>query len=214
MNMPIAAEISGKEFQRDGVPLTDKVPAYWQSVYHGEVESPELGRVVLDKEGVKSSIGHGIGSLKSAAFFAVPEVIQKGRVFDRQRNRKGRGYDTAVLAAPVSIGGKEYICEVVVEQRQNRQGFYLHKVELKEKLGNVFKTSTEGGTRQASKSILAFLNDEINTLWKKCSKILDENGEPLVVYHVILDKPHKITQEITHTKKPATLVRESRVSLF
>lgn len=126
MNMPIAAEISGKEFQRDGVPLTDKVPAYWQSVYHGEVESPELGRVVLDKEGVKSSIGHGIGSLKSAAFFAVPEVIQKGRVFDRQRNRKGRGYDTAALAAPVSIGGKEYICEVVVEQRQNRQGFYLH----------------------------------------------------------------------------------------
>ncbi len=179
-----------------------------------EVESPELGRVVLDKEGVKSSIGHGIGSLKSAAFFAVPEVIQKGRVFDRQRNRKGRGYDTAALAAPVSIGGKEYICEVVVEQRQNRQGFYLHEVELKEKLGNVFKTSTEGGTRQASKSILAFLNDEINTLWKKCSKILDENGEPLVVYHVILDKPHKITQEIPHTKKPATLVRESRVSLF
>ncbi len=49
---------------------------------------------------------------------------------------------------------------------------------------------------------------------EKCSKILDENGEPLVVYHVILDKPHKITQEITHTKKPATLVRESRVSLF
>ena len=72
MNMPIAAEISGKEFQRDGVPLTDKVPAYWQGVYHGEVESPELGRVVLDKEGVKSSIGHGIGSLKSAAFFCCP----------------------------------------------------------------------------------------------------------------------------------------------
>ena len=89
MSMRVVAEITGKEFQSDGVPLTDKVPSYWQDVYYGGVESPELGRVVLDKEGVKSSMGHGIGALKAAAFYAVPEVIQKGRVFDRQQNWKG-----------------------------------------------------------------------------------------------------------------------------
>ena len=183
MSMPTVTEISGKEFQSDGVPLTDKVPAYWQDSYHGGVESPELGRVILDKEGVKSSMGHGIGALKAAAFYAVPEVIQKGKVFDRQQNWKGRGYDTAVLAAPISIAGNEYICEVIVEQRPNRQGFYLHEVEVKEKLGNVFKTSTEGGTRQAPRSILALRDAEVNTIWENCSKVVDENGEPMVVYH-------------------------------
>ena len=183
MSMPIVTEITGKEFQSDGVPLTDKVPAYWQGSYQGGVVSPELGRVVLDKEGVKSSMGHGIGALKAAAFYAVPEVIQKGKVFDRQQNWKGRGYDTAVLAAPISIAGKEYICEVIVEQRPNRQGFYLHEVEVKEKLGNVFKTATQGSTRQASRSILALRDAEVNTIWENCSKVVDENGEPLVVYH-------------------------------
>lgn len=200
MSMPTVTEISGKEFQSDGVPLTDKVPAYWQDSYHGGVESPELGRVILDKEGVKSSMGHGIGALKAAAFYAVPEVIQKGKVFDRQQNWKGRGYDTAVLAAPISIAGNEYICEVIVEQRPNRQGFYLHEVEVKEKLGNVFKTSTEGGTRQAPRSILALRDAEVNTIWENCSKVVDENGEPLVVYHG------------TSSPKPFTVFGEKKAS--
>lgn len=183
MNMPVVAMLTGQEFQSDGVKLTDKVPAYWDGTYQGSVESPELGRVVLDKEGVQSSIGHGVGRLKAAAFYAVPDVIQKGRVFDRQKDWKGRGYDTAVIAAPISIGEKEYICEVVVEQRSNRQGFYVHEVEIKEKLGNVFKTATKGSTRQASRSILALRDAEVNTIWKNCSKVVDENGEPRVVYH-------------------------------
>jgi len=169
MNMQIVAKLTGHEFQSDGVKLTDKVPAYWDGSYQGSVESPELGRVVLDKEGVQSSIGHGIGKLKAAAFYAVPDVIQKGRVFDRQKDWKGRGYDTAVIAAPISIGEREYICEVVVEQRSNKQGYYLHEVEIKEKLGNVFKTATEGSTRQAPRSILALRDTEVNTIWENCS---------------------------------------------
>lgn len=183
MSMPIVASLSGKEFQRDGVKLTDKVTAYWREEFGGKATSPELGDVSLDIQGVKSSLGHGIGALKAAAFYAVPKVVQNGKVFNRSANWKNRGYDTAALAAPISIAGKEYICEIVVEQRPNRQGFYLHEVEVKEKLGNVFKTSTEGGTRQASRSILARWNDKVNTIFENCSKVVDENGEPLVVYH-------------------------------
>lgn len=183
MSMPTVAKLSGKEFQKDGVPLTDKVPAYWNDVYHGAVESPEIGRVILDREGVKSSMGHGIGALKSAAFYAVPDEIRFGRVFDRQTNWKERGYDTAVIAAPIYIGDTEYICEVEVEQRPNKQSFYVHEVEIKEKLSNVFKTSTEGGTRQASRSILAQRANEFNTLLENVSKVVDENGEPMEVYH-------------------------------
>ena len=98
-----------------------------------------------------------------------------------------------MLAAPISIAGKEYICEVIVEQRPNRQGFYLHEVEVKEKLGNVFKTATQGSTRQASRSILALRNSEVNTIWEKCSKTVDENGEPLVEYRysAYISKPHR-----------------------
>lgn len=113
-------------------------------------------------------MGHGIGALKAAAFYAVPEVIQKGKVFDRQQNWKGRGYDTAVLAAPISIADKEYICEVIVEQRPNRQGFYLHEVQIKEKLPDVFKTGVVTGTSGASRSRLL-------DVWQRVKQI-EENG--------------------------------------
>lgn len=183
MTMPPVTSLTGQEFQKDGVPLTEKVTRLWKERFNGVAISPELGEVRLDLEGVKSSIGHGIGSLKSAAFACVEDVIRNGIVFDRQENWKGRGYDTAVIAAPVTIKDVEYICEVVVEQRSNRQGFYLHEVEIKKKLEDVFKTSTEGGTSQASRSILALRAEDVKREEENMSKVVDENGEPLVVYH-------------------------------
>ena len=47
----------------------------------------------------------------------------------------------------------------------------------------MFKTATEGSTRQASRGILALRDAEVNTIWKNVSKVVEENGEPLVVYH-------------------------------
>lgn len=190
MSMEPVAAISGQEFQKDGIPLTEKVTKFWKERFNGVAISPELGEVRLDLEGVKSSIGHGIGSLKSAAFACVEDVIRNGVVFDRQKNWKERGYDTAVIAAPVTIKGVEYVCEVVVEQRTNRQGFYLHEVEIKKKLEDVFKTSTEGGTPQASRSILALRAEDVKRAEEGMSKVVDENGEPLVVYH---GSPHVFT---------------------
>lgn len=183
MTMPPVTALTGQEFQKDGVPLTEKVTKLWKEQFNGIAISPELGEVRLDLEGVKSSIGHGIGSLKSAAFACVEDVIRNGIVFDRQENWKGRGYDTAVIAAPVTIKDVEYICKVVVEQRSNRQGFYLHEVEIKKKLEDVFKTSTEGGTPQASRSILALRAEDVKREEENMSKVVDENGEPRVVYH-------------------------------
>ena len=50
------------------------------------------------------------------------------------------------MIAPLKINGIDYVGEVVVEQRPNRQGFYLHEVEIKEKLADEFKPPTQGGT--------------------------------------------------------------------
>lgn len=79
------AEITGKEFQKDGVPLTDKVTAYYKRVYNNQVINPKLGLVEIEKHGVKSDLGHRLGALKSAAFMCVPQVIEKGFIFDRQK---------------------------------------------------------------------------------------------------------------------------------
>ena len=56
MNMATVTFISGQEFQKDGIPLTEKVTKFWKERYNGIAVSPELGEVKLDIEGVKSSL--------------------------------------------------------------------------------------------------------------------------------------------------------------
>ena len=173
------ANLTGQEFQKDGVRLTDKVSAYFNSI--GNVaHNEELGDIVLDKDTVKASMSHGIGRLKASAFMAVKDVIEKGFIFNRETNWKGRGYDTAVIVSPIKIGGEDYICEVVVKKNDKRNSFYLHEVEIKKTLEDMFKTTTEGAISQASKLILGKHLAEVKG---NVSKVVDENGEPLVVYH-------------------------------
>ena len=170
MNGDPVIELIGNEFQKDGIPLTEKVTKYYQEQYNGIAIHPELGEVKLDLEGVKDSLGHGIGKIKAAAYAAVPKLIEKGKIFDRQKNWKNRGYDTVVMIAPLKINGVDYIGEVVVEQRPNRQGFYLHEVEIKEKLADVFKTPTEGSTPPVSKLIISQWLAKINPASSKNPK--------------------------------------------
>ena len=96
---------------------------------------------------------------------------------DHSTNWKNRGYDTYVLAAPISISGVEYICETVIAKSDNRTGFYLHEVQIKEKLLDVFKTGVNTGTPRALRSIIALNYDAVKDIEKNCIKIVDENGE-------------------------------------
>lgn len=173
------AESAELMFQKDGSgSLIDRVLAYWGN--RTTVSHPELGVVVLDKEGVKSSIGHGIGKEKASGFALVPRVIEDGRIISRETNWKNRGYDTAVIAAPIRMGGVAYVAEVVVIQRPSSNKFYLHEVEIKERLEGAFKTPTEGSAPRTSRLIISKLQAEGKL---ESSKVVDENGEPLVVYH-------------------------------
>ncbi|MDR1373182.1 MAG: hypothetical protein LBJ17_08750, partial [Dysgonamonadaceae bacterium] len=172
--------LTGNEFQKDEIPLTDKVTQYYLDNYNGQIERKGLGIVELTKEGVKDSMAHGIGSVKSAAYAAVPEIIKDGVIIDRQKNWKGRGKDTYVIAAPVQIGNKGYTGIVVVTQSTVKNKFYLHEVVLQENLRIGFKTGTQSGSPIGD---FAKILQNFETAKKNSSKVVDENGEPMVVYH-------------------------------
>ena len=184
--MGAVAELRGDEFAaQEGSErgdIVNRVYAYWQkfgNVAHNAV----VGDVVLDRRAIKDSLGHGLGRRKAAAFAAVREVIEKGVLAERAENWKNRGKDSYVFAAPVKIGEEECVCEVVVMQNADRTGFYLHEVQVKEKLLSVFKTGLYTGTQGAPKSILLDIYRRVKENEESCSKVVDENGEPMVVYH-------------------------------
>jgi hypothetical protein len=192
-------QLDGTEFLKSETDLITQVDDFFKNI-GGKVEREGLGIVDLTRHGIRDSIAHGIGRLKAAAFMAVPGVIQHGKIIDHQANWKGRGYDTYVIDAPITIGNVEYIAEVIIKQSQSKNNdFYLHEVEIKEKAQSTFKTATERsapqalekaqstfktgmdtGAPQASKLIIT---QKLKEVKGNVSKIIDENGEPLVVYH-------------------------------
>lgn len=82
----------------------------------------------MQKRGIKDDISHGIGQEKAAAFMAVPDVLKCGKVVDYRENWKGRGYDTAIVAAPIKISGENYITGVCVKRTSGENKFYVHEV--------------------------------------------------------------------------------------
>ena len=185
---PVAAA-TGHEYE--DVPVKSIIEAVyknWERVGH-RAANPEIGEVVLSKSGIRDSLAHGIGRNKIAAFDSVPEIIARGRVVRFRENWSGRGYDSRVVAAPMSIGGKACVALAVVNTGANGNRFYLHEVGVVEdlkKYAEVMRTGSSdeksalsrnlGDVKKIAQSLFSVNPDSF-------SKIVDANGEPLPVWH-------------------------------
>ena len=126
------SNVKASDFQKvEGQSLVERVGNFFKGLGN-KVKSAALGgqEVILDERGVKSDIAHGLGKAKAATFAAVPDVIANGKIIDAQKNWKGRGYDTQVIAGRISIDGKgAYVACVVTSVEENgKNRFYLHEV--------------------------------------------------------------------------------------
>ena len=132
------ARLTGNEFaKKEGYTLTGQVTEYYNSIGN-IVISPDYGEVVLDEKGVDDDFAHGVGRIKAAAFAAVPKVIEKGIVIlPFGKYKAGENIVSAMIAAPIQIAEKEYICVVVLRKRREINKLYVHEVTLKEKLLDV-----------------------------------------------------------------------------
>lgn len=157
--MAPVAQITGNEFAKGEVDLITQVERFFAEE-NNEAYNPQLGKVILDRKGVKSDIAHGIGRKKAAAFAAVPDVIEKGRVVDYQENWKGRGYDTAVIAAPILIAEEEHFAAVIAIRSRNTNLFYVHEVLTTKNGAMPFKTGARksGLPSGDAPSIFSILN--------------------------------------------------------
>ena len=182
--------LTGDEFKSDGVPLTVKVPQWYADQGASTVEVDGIGAVRLDETAVKNSLSHGIGRDKAAAFAAVPDVLKQGKIIHREGMRGSRDGVVLHVAAPISIGGKAFIADVLVKSDSNTNRMYVHEVALKEKLQqSVFKTGADAGkpgelTGTDAGAIRSVLQNVYSVNPDAVSKVVDpDTGEPMVVYH-------------------------------
>ena len=156
-----------------------------------EFASDGVGEVLLDEKAVKNSLSHGIGRDKAAAFAAVPDVVRNGRIVQLEDMVGSLSGGKAIhMAAPVLINGRRMVMDALVRSDKNISRLYVHEVALIEDLQqSAFKTSAvaassagkrtgaaAGAIRNVLQNIYAVNPDFV-------SKVVDENGEPLVVYY-------------------------------
>jgi len=139
------AELTGNEFEKGETDLYTQVSDYFDSTSNS-VHNEELGDINLTRSGARDDIAHGVGRLKAITFAAVPDVLKNGVIIHYSENHKERGYDSAVFAAPVNIGGNRYYVAAVVNRSHikpdkiDSQRFYLHEVYSNKKTSELFKS--------------------------------------------------------------------------
>lgn len=176
--MEPVVEVSGEEFKKGEKDLITQVTEFFDGLGN-EVYNPQLGDVMLTRRGAKSDIAHGIGRKKAAAFAAVPDILKNGRVIDYQVDWKGRNYDTAVVAAPITIAGEPYMAGVVLTRTDSENRFYVHEV-LTEKGTAPFKTGESpargvdtGGDVPSVFSLL----DQVRNVKRNAAETIDSGEE-------------------------------------
>lgn len=172
-SMEPVKRLRGDEFTVGGSELRQQVAEYFEEI-GGSAYNEALGDVELTKRGVKDSISHGIGPEKAAAFAAVKEVIERGKIVDFQKNWKGRNYETFVISAPVMISGKNYFMGIIVKRSLDSQKYYLHEVVTKEKVG--FDV-VQPGLTLSKKSITGNVNPTINNILATIHDVNTEKAE-------------------------------------
>lgn len=162
--------VTGNEFPKGEGNIIDRVANFYEENFNSKANVENFGEVLLDRKSVKNSSFHYFSEKKINAFAAVPYVLQNGKMANYQENYKGKNEDRYLFVAPITIQEngqpEKYFCEVVVKatDRLNSSGvkrFYLHEVELKKKLADVFLTPS-GRTSTSSKSIIADLINKLN----------------------------------------------------
>lgn len=128
LNGKNAKVLTGNEFlKKDGVTFAEQVSEFFDS--QGNVAHSSIGDIILDSKGVQNDKQHGIGRIKAASFAAVKDVLEKGQIilpldYYNVHNKKQK---TGMVAAPIEINGKRYICVVEVISNNIDNKLYVHE---------------------------------------------------------------------------------------
>lgn len=109
-----------------------------------------IGDVILDERAVRLGIAHKT-SLDSYA--VAKDIIEKGVIVDYDNNHNGNGSEGAVIAAPVKIGGRNFIGYVVARKSGNKNRFYAAGVTLRENLQQGAQETSSSADEQAAVEI-------------------------------------------------------------
>lgn len=186
-----AVELTGKEIA-DFIEPLDMPALRKKATNHianlrSRVFNKSLGvDIEIRKNGVKQTLEHGSGPDKIQSIAALDALLENGiSVYHGpSTNPEQTSY---VVAHPLTIGGNKFMVSLEVKEDQNGRLFYDHEMIKIEALNEVTPQSGVTTEQQPSAPRKGLLNQYTKSVFAvnpdSVSKVVDENGEPLVVYH-------------------------------
>ena len=145
-----------------------------------------FGNVEINRTSIKDSLGHGFSQKKLDAITSLPEGMKIAAFIGEEPDFNGAPLDNGYFCYPILYQGETQVVFCRARRDINSNKVYVYEVWMEDEIKDIplqtaakFLNSKPHGGNVLYKSILAnFLNNS-NT----ASKVVDENGEPLVVYH-------------------------------
>ena len=183
-------KITGREYEGKYELNRESAKAYIKENLRGKYQNEDTGdTILLAKDGAQKVTSHSMGNdahLKSIA--AIPELIEKSIFIDELPNEKNNDkYESyRYYVSGLNIGGVDYTVKLAIGVDEFGNKYYDHsltqieKGKLIDEVGALSTTLPSNG-----QSTLSEYKDTklISILQTNSSKVVDENGEPLVVYH-------------------------------
>ena len=148
--------------------------------------STRFGTVEINRASIKDSLGHRFSQKKLDAITSLPDGMKVAAFIGEAQDFGGADLYNGYFCYPMMYQGERQVVFCRVRRDMNSNKLYVHEVFTEDEIkDNSFQTVAQSlnskphGGNVLYKSILTdFLNKD-NTV----SKVVDENGEPLVVYH-------------------------------
>ena len=200
-------EITGKEYEGKYELNRDSAKAYIKEHLRGQYTNEDTGDVVLlAKDGAQKVTSHSMGNEAHVkSIVAIPELIEKSIFVDELPNEKNNGkYDRyRYYVSGLKIGGVDYTVKLSIGVDEYGNKFYDHSLTEIEKGKLIDEVGALSTTLPPdSQFTLSGYKDTrlISLLQNDSSKVVDENGEPMVVYHgTNNDKTIRIWDDKTKT---------------
>ena len=191
-----SASITGKEIEpSEDLKQYKKNALEYGKTLRGEYTNKDTGETISltggnKRGGIREILQHDykdVPHLQSIA--AIPQIIENAVFIDELPNDDMVKYagvkSFRYYVCGLKIGGENYTVKAVVAVQSNGTRYYDHKLSEIEKgeLLSIIPTIQKAGIENNLPSFVGKDTRLFSILQTNSSKVVDENGEPLVVYH-------------------------------
>ena len=176
-----------KQYKKDALEYGKNLRSEYTNKDTGETLSLTAGN---SRGGIREILQHDykdVEHLQSIA--AIPHIIENSIFIDEQPNEDLERYpgvkSFSYYVCGLKIGGVDYTVKAVIANQNNGERYYDHKLTNIEKgeLLSIVPTIQKAGIDSKTPYIGVKDKRLLSLLQTNSSKVVDENGEPRVVYH-------------------------------